>query len=264
MRVHRLHARGAVDVRDGAQTRAPLGPHRKDARHEAAEPGATGRQLEVPIGELRGNGGGVGAELLPPLDAQVEAIARARVVRRRQDAAMAERAGTELGRALHPARPPPLRRAPPRSPRREPRRWASTECGKPSSAAMRASSSASATRTPERMIGNLAIRLSEMDAIGVEGRAQRAAGVARRGRDEQPFESALREQPRVGAAVERHAAAEAEIGEAGLGVQAAGDVDQHLLEHRLRAGRDVGVARPLRRSRDRSPRRDRAAGRRDR
>ena len=39
-----------------------------------------------------------------------------------------------------------------------------------------------------------AIGLSEVDPIGVEGRAERAAGVARRGRDEHPLESALREQ----------------------------------------------------------------------
>src|SRR6185437_11548999 len=60
-------------------------------------------------------------------------------------------------------------------------------------------------------------------------------------------ESALPQESRVGATVEGDAAAEAEIAEPGLDAQVAGDVDQHLLEDRLRAGRDVGVARPLRR-----------------
>ena len=39
-------------------------------------------------------------------------------------------------------------------------------------------------RTPERMIGNVAIRIAEVQAIGVQGCAQCAAGVARRRRDE--------------------------------------------------------------------------------
>ena len=92
------------------------------------------------------------------------------------------------------------------------------------------------------MIGHVAVRVAEVDAVGIERRAQRAAGVAGRGRHEHPLEAGLGEDPRVGDAVERHAAAEAQIRQAGLPVQRARDVDQRVLEHALHAGGAIGEA----------------------
>ena len=54
-------------------------------------------------------------------------------------------------------------------------------------------------RTPERMIGHVAVGVAEVDAVGVERRAERAAGVARRGRDEDALEAGLGEDAGVGA-----------------------------------------------------------------
>jgi hypothetical protein len=65
--------------------------------------------------------------------------------------------------------------------------------------------------TPERMVGHLAIRITEIDPVCVQRRADRAPRVAGRRRHEQPIESRLGEDACVCDAVERHAAAEAEI-----------------------------------------------------
>ena len=71
-------------------------------------------------------------------------------------------------------------------------------------------------RTPERMIGYIPIRIVEVDPIGIERRAQRAAGITWCRWDEQPLESGFGQDPRVGDAVERHATAKAEIGQAAI------------------------------------------------
>src|SRR5205823_13338388 len=46
-------------------------------------------------------------------------------------------------------------------------------------------------RTPEGMVGHIEVRAAEMDPIGIERSAQRAAGVAPRAGDECPLESAF-------------------------------------------------------------------------
>ena len=115
----------------------------------------------------------------------------------------------------------------------------------PSSRATRASSPASTRRPPERVVGHVAVGVAEVDAVGVERRAERAAGIAGRRRHEHALEAGLGEDARVGDAVQRHAAAEAEIRQAGLAMQRARDVDQHVLEHALHAGGAVGEALPF-------------------
>ena len=176
---------------------------------------------------------------------------------------MAERARAELAGAR-----PSSRRCARRRDRRRSARCSgassSSSTGWPSSRAARARSRAVHRRSPERMIGHVAVRIAEVDAVGIERRAQRAAGVARRRRHEHALESGLGEDPRIGDAVERHAAAEAEVRQAGLAVQRARDVDQDVLEHALHAGGAVGEAPALGASRGRSARSGCAAARTDR
>src|SRR6185295_4254490 len=110
-------------------------------------------------------------------------------------------------------------------------------------------------RSPIRVVGDLPVRPPEVDAIGVERRAEGAAGIARRRRDVQVAEAGFAQDARVGDAVQGDASAEAERVEARLPLQPAGEVDEDLLEHELHAGGDVGMTLPLRRLWiDRSPR----------
>ena len=116
-------------------------------------------------------------------------------------------------------------------------------------------------RSPERMIGHLAVGVAEVDAVGVQRRAERAAGIAGSGRHEHALEAGLGEDPRVGDAVERDAAAEAEIRQAGFAMQRARRCPPAC--PRARAGRWRRNRRSagLRRSRGRSARTGCAAGR---
>jgi hypothetical protein len=90
------------------------------------------------------------------------------------------------------------------------------------------------------MIGDVPVGILEVDAIRVERGAQRAARVAGRRRHEQALETGFGEEPCVGHAIERHATAEAQVGQAGFAPQRPRDVQQRVLEHRLHAGRAVG------------------------
>ena len=75
----------------------------------------------------------------------------------------------------------------------------------------------------------------------LEGRAQRRAGVARGRLHPDVAKRALAPQPRVGHAVERHAAGERQARLARLLVQPAGEVDEHLLQPALHGRGEVGV-----------------------
>ena len=97
-------------------------------------------------------------------------------------------------------------------------------------------------RAHERMVGHVAVGVLEVDAVGVERRAHRAAGVARRRRHEHALEAGFGEEARVGHAVQRDAAAEAQVGQTGLPSQRPRDVEQRVLEHALHAGGAVGEA----------------------
>ena len=96
------------------------------------------------------------------------------------------------------------------------------------------------------MIGNVSIRVAEVDAIGVQRRTQRAAGIAGRRRNEHALEPGLGQDPRVRDAVQRHAAGETQIRQTALMAEPPRDVQQRVLEHPLHAGRAVGEALPLR------------------
>ena len=85
------------------EPRAPLRPHREDARHEARQPRAARRQLEIAVGRLDRHDRRERPELLAILDVAIEPVAHLARVRRGEDAAMAERARAELGGAIHPA-----------------------------------------------------------------------------------------------------------------------------------------------------------------
>src|SRR5438552_7217078 len=80
--------------------------------------------------------------------------------------------------------------------------------------------------TPEGMVGHVAIRVVEVDPIRIQRCAQRTSRVAGRGRDEHAIESRLGENARVRDTVECHAATEAEIVQARFAAESSGDVDK--------------------------------------
>ena len=241
--VEGLHSRGAVDMGHRRQPLAPFGPHREHPRHEAAEPGAAGRHLEEAIGMLGRHDRREGAEFLAIFDVAVEPVAHRGVVRRGEDAAMAERARAEFESPIHPADDRALRQL--GGDLLEQPLVIDLVERQPILAGDAEQRLRIDRRPPIGMVGEVAVGTAELDAVGMERGAERAARVAGRGRHEDPAEAAFAEHAPVGDAVERHPAAEAEIVEAGLALEVARDIDQYLLEHRLRAGGDVGEAAAL-------------------
>ena len=90
-------------MRNRAEPLAPLGADLEDARHEPPESGAATRQLEVAISRLDRRDRRERAEGVAVLDVAIQAIAHLARARCREDAAVAQSARTELGRAVHPA-----------------------------------------------------------------------------------------------------------------------------------------------------------------
>src|SRR6266567_2150203 len=101
-------------------------------------------------------------------------------------------------------------------------------------------------RSPKWMIGYIAIRIFEPDAIGIKRRAYRASGVARSRRDEYALEARFCEESRVGHAVQGHAASQAEVRQAGFLMKRLGDLHQSILQDPLHAGGTIGKALPFR------------------
>src|SRR2546423_3840421 len=99
----RLPPRGPVRGGEAREPVAPLPPDREDARHEARQPLASRRQIEVARGGLDRHRRSERPELLAKLDAAVQLVPHRGVARRGQDAAVTERARAELARAIHPA-----------------------------------------------------------------------------------------------------------------------------------------------------------------
>ena len=83
--------------------------------------------------------------------------------------------------------------------------------------------------------------IAEDDVLDVQRRAQRAARIARRRRDEETFHGCLVEDPAVGEDVQRDAAGEAEVRRARAPLRLAGEVDHRPFGDRLDARGDVGV-----------------------
>ena len=78
--------------------------------------------------------------------------------------------------------------------------------------------------------------------MGGQGGAQRPTGIPRRRLYPDVVEVAVAQDFAVGDAVQRHAAGEAEVGNAGFGGQGAGQTQHRLVEHHLDRGRQVHVA----------------------
>ena len=159
-----------------------------------AEARAAGGQLEVRARELGGHGRGEGAELLAVLDARGSGgRASPRCAARPGCCGCRARAGRAPRR-----RPSSRRSCPLASARRDVGRGAPSLArpvlewrGRPPRRS-RASSVGVDGRAPVGVVGNLAVRAAEVDAVGVERGAERAARVARRGRDEQLARSRTR------------------------------------------------------------------------
>ena len=145
-----------------------------------AEPRAARRQLEVALGRLDRHGRRERPELLAVLDVAIEPVAHLGVVRRGEDAAVAERARAELGGAVHPADDAAGGELVARCVRCSAVVARRLSTARPSSRADARQLLGVDRRTPERMIGHVAVGVPEVDAVGVERRAERAAGVAGR------------------------------------------------------------------------------------
>ena len=157
---------------------------------------------------------------------------------------MSQRARAELARAVHPPDDAAVGELVGDAFDERRRRRARRRAGRPR--APRAPGRRRSTTGPQNgWSGNVAIRIAEVDAVGIERRAERAAGIAGRRRHEDALEAGLGEDARVGDAVQRHAAAEAEIGQTGFAVQRARDLDERVLEDALHAGGAVGEAPAL-------------------
>ena len=92
--------------------------------------------------------------------------------------------------------------------------------------------------------GHGGTRLTEQAVARRQRRAQRAPGVACRGLDPEVVEPTVAQYLAVGDAVQRDAAGETKIGDAGLRPQRAGQPQHRFLDHGLRRGGEVHV--PLR------------------
>src|ERR1039458_2209308 len=95
------------------------------------------------------------------------------------------------------------------------------------------------------MVRDLAVRIAEVNAVGGESAAQRAAGVTGGWRHEYPLEARFSEDPRVGDAIQRHATAHAEIGQTRFLTKRTGDVHQRVFKYALHAGGAVRKPPPL-------------------
>src|SRR5205085_10738390 len=181
-------------------------------------------------------------ELLAELDAAVELVAHRRVRGRREDAAMAERARTEFAAAFDP------------SDDASPAQLAGDPADDLAVVAQPIHGQAVLPRdardipglgAPERMVGHLAVKAAEVEAIDAERGPDGAAGVAGRAGNEDAGEPRFAQDARIGAAVERDAAAEAEVVEPRLLVEPSRQIDQRLLEDPLHGAGDVGEAAAL-------------------
>ena len=113
-------------------------------------------------------------------------------------------------------------------------------------------------RAPERMIGHVAVRVRRSrSGLRRAPHPARSRHRPERGGTNTRSNPTSARMPRVGDAVQRDAAAEAQIRQPGLALERARDVHERVLEHPLHAGGAVGEASALLRSRDRS---DRTAG----
>ena len=227
-------------MRDRRQLIAPFRSDREDARHETRQPRAAVRQNEIAISKLDRNDGRERTELLAILDLAIDPVAHLRVVRRGQNAAMAERARAEFERTLHPADDASCHQIVRGLFDQRPFIEFVDELTVFAGDARKLG--AVHGRAPEWMIGDIAVSVAEVNAVGVQRGAERTTGIAGSGRNEEALESRFGQDARIRHAVQCNAAAETEIGEAGFIVKIAGDLHQRVFEHALNAGRDVGEA----------------------
>ena len=97
-------------------------------------------------------------------------------------------------------------------------------------------------RSPKRMIGYVAVWISKVNTIGIKRRAYRTSCIAWGRRDEYALEARLREETCVCHAIQGHAAAQAQIRQAGFPMELSGDVHQNVLQDPLHAGGAIGEA----------------------
>ena len=228
-----LQPRRTIYMRDRREPGSPLGPHGKDTGHESRETRPTGRQLEIPVRSLDRHNRRERPEFLAVFDVAVEPVAHFGRVRRGEDAAVPERARSEFQSAIHP-----------------PDDAAGDEIvGDPIDQFRVVQFVPGLTiltrqlrqrgllhrRSPERMVGDLAIRIAEVNAVGIQSGAQCTAGISGGWRNEEPLETRFGEDPCIGDTVQRYAAAHAQIGQTRFLTKRPGDFHQRVLQHPLHA-----------------------------
>ena len=96
--------------------------------------------------------------------------------------------------------------------------------------------------TPEGVVRKFAVRIAEVNAIGIKSRAYGATSVSGSRRNENPLETGFLENPVIGDTIERHAAAQAKVGQARLLVKRLRGFHQYVFKNPLNARGAVGIA----------------------
>src|SRR5215470_8778793 len=159
----------------------PFASNWKHSRHETRQACAPWRNVEIARCGLYGHDRCERAKWLAVLDFAVEPITHFGRMGRRQDAAVAKRARPELKRALHP---------PHDSGGRQiignliDERAVLEFHGQVTVFSCEPGQLRSINRRPpKRMVGQIAIRVSEVNAVAIKSRANCASSITRRGRD---------------------------------------------------------------------------------
>src|SRR5229473_3391925 len=194
-----LDSSGSIDMCDCPQPRAPFAPNRKDARHETCQARAARRNIEIACCHFDGDDRCERAKPLAVLDFAVEAIAHLSRVRRRKDAAMAKRTWSELKSALHP------------SDDAIGRQIVSDLIDERAVLAFLDEMTVFSCEPcqlrsingwpPKRMIGQIAIGISKVNAVTIKRSANCASGISGRGRNEHALKSGFCEDTCVSYAV---------------------------------------------------------------
>src|SRR5215472_6791824 len=172
-----LHSRRPIDVGDRLQSRPPGGPNRKYSRHETRQALTAWWNIEIECCCAARHDWSERTERLTVLDFPVEPVAHFGRVRRREDAAVAQCARAELKSALHPTHDVASHQI---ISDLIDKRTLLEFHGEVTVFSCEPSQLRSITRrSPNRMIGYIAIRISEVNAVALQRRANCASSIPR-------------------------------------------------------------------------------------
>jgi hypothetical protein len=223
---------------DSSKVFAPLRAHGKYTRHKTREAITARRHFKVAIGHLDRHHRRKRPELLAMFDISIEAVSRPDTPRCGQNAAMTQGTWTKFERAVHPADNAAVGKI---------LRDALNETRIVHILNRQAVFSRKLHQRigfhawpPKGMIGHVAIRISKVNAIGIERGTQSATRIAGSRRHEYSFKPRFTQNALICNAIQRHAAAKTKIRKLGLLVKRPGRVDQDILKNPLNTGGAIG------------------------